>query len=322
MAVPSSGQLRLRGDIALEVDGVATGLNLSLRTLSAAAGKSAPDNMSEFYGYSASVAPSVSTSAATGITNNQFIANGNVSSDGGATVTQRGFYIGPYGGANYSSNTKYIVSGTTGGYSLTRTGQPANTTLYITAYATNASGTTIGSTVSVATYPTMNYAVSTASSAGAHSTYINLWDPNTASGYGSYADTLIHPYLGGISLESTSFSGVNAGTTLSKGNRKYAYKTNDWGANLARTNWNIAVTVPYPWWQNYFNNGDNIVFFQEWNKTVLQTNYGWAQNGSSSAGYGGYGASVFRTGENNIYITKVPGNLVVWSLYNQADVYK
>lgn len=324
MAVPSSGQLRLRGDIALEVDGSATGSNVSLRSLSSTAGFSTPDTMSEFYGYSASVPPTVSTSGATSITNSQFIANGNVSSDGGATITERGFYIGPYGGSNYSANTKYIVSGTTGGYSLTRTGQPANTTLYITAYATNASGTTIGSTVSVATYPTMNYAVATASNAGAHSTYINLWDPGTASASGAYTDTLIHPYLGNISLASTSFSGVNAGTTLTKNGRQYAYKTNNWGSYLARTNWNIGVSIPWPWFQNYFNNGDNIIFHQEWSKSVLTTAYGWAANGTSSSGYGGYGARVFRTGENNTYIQyqTALGNLVMWSLYNQADVYK
>ena len=53
MAVPSSGQLRLRADIALEVDGSATGTNVSLGTLSNTAGFTEPDAMSEFYGYSA-----------------------------------------------------------------------------------------------------------------------------------------------------------------------------------------------------------------------------------------------------------------------------
>ena len=52
MAVPGSGQLRLRADIAQEVDGSATGTNVSLRTLSDSAGKAIPDAMSEFYGYS------------------------------------------------------------------------------------------------------------------------------------------------------------------------------------------------------------------------------------------------------------------------------
>ena len=53
MPIPSDGPLRLRGDIALEVDGTATGTNVSLGTLSSAAGFINPDAMSEFYGYSA-----------------------------------------------------------------------------------------------------------------------------------------------------------------------------------------------------------------------------------------------------------------------------
>ena len=51
MAVKLSGQLSLRYDIAAEVNGASS--NISLRGLSAAAGFSTQDAMSEFYGYSA-----------------------------------------------------------------------------------------------------------------------------------------------------------------------------------------------------------------------------------------------------------------------------
>lgn len=60
MPVPSSGQLRLRADIANEVDGSATGDNVSLGTLSNTAGFTEPDAMSEFYGYSSLTNPTVS----------------------------------------------------------------------------------------------------------------------------------------------------------------------------------------------------------------------------------------------------------------------
>lgn len=53
MPVPSSGTLRLRANIALEVDGSASGTNVRLGTLSDTAGFSAPDAMSDFYGFSA-----------------------------------------------------------------------------------------------------------------------------------------------------------------------------------------------------------------------------------------------------------------------------
>lgn len=57
MPVPSSGQLRLRNDIAAEAyrtptQGSNASSNISLRALSATAGFSTPDAMSEFFGYS------------------------------------------------------------------------------------------------------------------------------------------------------------------------------------------------------------------------------------------------------------------------------
>ena len=55
MAVPSSGQLRLRADINQEINGNDTDTNVSLGTLSDDAGFDAPDTMSDFYGYSSNV---------------------------------------------------------------------------------------------------------------------------------------------------------------------------------------------------------------------------------------------------------------------------
>ena len=49
MALPSSGQLSLN-DIKTELSAAST--NVSLRSMSSTAGKSTPDAVSEFYGYS------------------------------------------------------------------------------------------------------------------------------------------------------------------------------------------------------------------------------------------------------------------------------
>lgn len=149
MAVPSSGQLRLRGDIALEVDGSATGSNVSLRSLSESAGFSTPDTMSELYGYSSSTAPLVSTSSASSIKETTMRINGNVSSDGGATITQRGFYFGR--STNMTSNTKIVISGTTGSYLYNASNLVANANYYIWAFATNSKGTTYGSRITART---------------------------------------------------------------------------------------------------------------------------------------------------------------------------
>lgn len=60
MAVPSSGELKLRADINLEINDNVTDTNVSLGTLSDDAGFDAPDEMSEFYGYSAFTPPTIS----------------------------------------------------------------------------------------------------------------------------------------------------------------------------------------------------------------------------------------------------------------------
>jgi hypothetical protein len=150
MAVPSSGELQLRGYIALEVYGDATGNNISLGTMSDLAGFAEPDSMSDFYGYVSAVAPSVTTNAATSISSSAITLNGNVTSDGDATITQRGFYFGT-NSASPTNNTKYTVSGTTGVYSLNRTGLNPSTTYYFWAFATNAVGTTYGTRISQVT---------------------------------------------------------------------------------------------------------------------------------------------------------------------------
>lgn len=153
MALQSSGAISI-GDIRTEL-GSSSG---SLRTLSAAAGKSTPDAMSEFYGYSNAVAPSVTTNAISSITSSSMTLNGNVTSDGGGTITERGFYFGT-NSSSPTNNAKYTVSGTTGTYSFNKTGLSGSTTYYCWAYATNSGGTSYGAMQSAATA----FAVATAS---------------------------------------------------------------------------------------------------------------------------------------------------------------
>lgn len=150
MAVPSSGQLRLRGDLALEVNGSASGTNVSLSSLSESAGLSAPHNMSELYGYTSAVAPSAVANSASSVGETTMTIHGNITSDGNASITERGFYFGtnPRGP---SYNPKYVVGGTTGSFSLSRSGLYAGSAYYIWAFATNSVGTTYSSRVTQAT---------------------------------------------------------------------------------------------------------------------------------------------------------------------------
>ncbi len=148
MAVPSSGQLRLYADIGVELSVAQS--NVSLGSMSNSAGFPEPDAMSDFYGYVDAIAPSVTTNSASSVGQTSFTANGNVTSDGGSGIIQRGFYVGT-NSASPTNNSKYTTSGTTGVYSRSITGLSNGTTYYIWAFATNSVGTTYGSRVTQAT---------------------------------------------------------------------------------------------------------------------------------------------------------------------------
>jgi len=73
-------------------------------------------------------------------------SGGNITSDGGATITERGIVWGTSANPT-TSNNKIIVSGTTGSYSAEITGLSSNTTYYLRAYAINSVGTAYGAQV-------------------------------------------------------------------------------------------------------------------------------------------------------------------------------
>ena len=89
-------------------------------------------------------------SAASAITPNSAILGGNVTADGGSSVTERGICYGT--SANPSiSNSKAVMGNGTGAFSGTISGLAGNTTYYAKAYATNSYGTTYGTEVSFTT---------------------------------------------------------------------------------------------------------------------------------------------------------------------------
>ena len=95
--------------------------------------------------------PTVQTNAATGITTTGATLNGNVTSDGGATVTARGFLYG----TNSSDLTQTMQSGSgTGSFTTNLTGLASSTTYYFKAYATNSEGTAYGEVLSFTTLAT------------------------------------------------------------------------------------------------------------------------------------------------------------------------
>ena len=173
MAVPSSGVLRLasiRNEIENNVYGVT--YIASPTSLGDALGEQYDD-----LNFNSKISTgSVTSSAATNVSNNQFTMNGNVSSYGGLNVNiaaphrMSEFYdydhdaTAPVKGFVYSSSnstptiggsgvTNRTVSGTsTGNFSYTQfSGILSSTTYYYRAYVTNRKGTVYGSVISLTT---------------------------------------------------------------------------------------------------------------------------------------------------------------------------
>ena len=197
MPITSSGEIALISDIEATFDQTGD-TDISLFQARDDAGLTAGEvAMTDFYGLSDSVAPTVSTSAASSITANSLVANGNVSSDGGASITQRGFYFGT--SSTYTSNTKYSVSGTTGSFNRSFTSLSGATTYYITAYAINSAGESVGSTVSAAT--SYNYSTKTAQvqldqtgAVGYYSNPLGGWYTGWSSGFTSFTNIGCKPF--------------------------------------------------------------------------------------------------------------------------------
>ena len=179
MAVPSSGQLTLRL-IAKEKRynsysaSQHPGNNISLTNMSTGAQFGsintantfsnrpdgiAPHSMSEWYAYDHDKTIVATPSVGTGtISHSSGIVSmiGNVSSDGGATVTARGHVASSTTTSPTLSNNMFSTthpSGGTGSYTTTKSSSqiltgPNGTTYNFRAYATNSQGTSYGSTVS------------------------------------------------------------------------------------------------------------------------------------------------------------------------------
>jgi hypothetical protein len=77
-------------------------------------------------------------------------SGGNVTSDGGATITERGIVWGTSANPT-TANNKIVASGTTGVYSVQIRGLLGNTTYHARSYAINSVGTSYGSNVSFTT---------------------------------------------------------------------------------------------------------------------------------------------------------------------------
>ena len=107
--------------------------------------------------------PTVTTTSASSITHNSTSSGGNVTSDGGASITARGVCWST--SANPTTADSHTTDGTgTGSFSSSITGLSPSTTYHVRAYATNSQGTAYGADLTFTTSATTPTVTTTAAS--------------------------------------------------------------------------------------------------------------------------------------------------------------
>jgi hypothetical protein len=94
--------------------------------------------------------PTLTTATASSITATSCNSGGNVTSDGGATITARGLCYATTANPTVA-NTTVVATGTTGAFTSSITGLTVNTTYYVRAFATNIAGTAYGNEINFKT---------------------------------------------------------------------------------------------------------------------------------------------------------------------------
>ena len=202
------------------------------------------------------VKPTVTTSAVTNITATSATCGGNVTSDGGVTVTERGVCYSTSQNPTIS-NSKVSSGSGIGAYTCIISGLHTSTTYYFRAYAINSKGTDYGEEYTFSTY------------------YI----PTTENGKLS----------GTFSVSSTDK------VYFSQGNLQYQASTNTWRfadyqwEYIGESNVNLSST--YSGWIDLFalgTSGYNGIYpysgyFSE-NKDIAGTNYDWGKYNAISNG--------------------------------------
>ncbi|MGE0089328.1 MAG: GEVED domain-containing protein [Bacteroidales bacterium] len=164
--------------------------------------------------------PTVTTNAVSSILNNSAVCGGNITSNGGATITASGLVYAKTTAPTLTSGTVVSTSPvtTTGSYSLTMSGLTAGTKYYVRAYATNSKGTSYGTETSFTTTgtPPLTYCTSLGSNysyewiAGVKvGTFTNT---STAAGYTDFTSKTI-----------TMAAGTGYAVTLTPGFASTAY---------------------------------------------------------------------------------------------------
>ena len=149
MALQSSGELtftQVAGELSFSTD------DMSLRGMSAEAGKTVPDSLNEFYGYSSVVLATLGTITRTSTAYTSMNFTQAITNNGGGPISAYGYQ---YGTSGYTSTITISNSNPGSSFSWSIGSLAANTNYYVRGWVTNEAGTTYnsGGTFSTNAYP-------------------------------------------------------------------------------------------------------------------------------------------------------------------------
>jgi len=244
------------------------------------------DNISITSG-AATTIPTVTTTAASSITSSTAISGGNVTADGGATVTERGICYATTQTPT-TANSK-VTSGTgTGTFTASMSGLAASTTYYVRAYAINSNGTaygaqqsfttltsgggtvTIGTGTSTQGYPINCYygyersaSIYTAAEVGVTGSLTMVeWYPTLTTSYSVPVNIYIKQTTAST-ITATTWATSISGATLVYSGTMAGTTANTWKA--------FTLSTPF----NFTGGTNNLM-------VLVETNYGGTGAGSST----------------------------------------
>ena len=216
----------------------------------------------------ASALPSVTTSSATNITYTSATVGGNVTSDGGENITERGVVYSTTQNPT-TSNSKVSSGNGAGSFSCSLSNLQVGTTYYIRAYAINKKGTAYGEQQS---FTTNNYEFSISSSKQVTFSMGNLqyhplndewrFAPSQLDYIGDANRNISSSYNGWLDLFGWSTPTTDFGVTTSTNSSDYSGSFVDWGTNQIGTDspntWRTLMSGEWQYLLNLRNNASSL----------------------------------------------------------------
>nr|WP_246558962.1 T9SS type A sorting domain-containing protein [Hymenobacter piscis] len=174
--------------------------------------QSAPTAAEDYRGWTVNIAANaattatVTTTAPTAITTTGATLGGNVTADGGATVTERGVVYVAGTGTPTTSDTKVVIGSGTGSFALAITGLTAGTQYTTRAYATNSAGTSYGTSQTFTTTAPLTVSIS------AQTNVLCFGGTTGAATVTATGGTAPYTYLWSNSATTATITGLTAGT--------------------------------------------------------------------------------------------------------------